>query len=203
MRRFIKPIGFSAIALRTMCLVLAWPVLAQAQDDLWATIKSEPNIVIVARHTETGRGAATHYDPSGRCEGEVMLTARGRRQAEGFGKAFLNQGLPPDKLHVVSSAMCRSRDTAMLAFGKASLDAALRESFSGGGTRQQEFLDAAEHWIRKHRGGTPLVMFTHLPNIDALTGEQPSYGDVVVTRSDESGGLNVLGILRVYQPGDF
>ena len=39
---------------------------------------------------------------------------------------------------------------------------------------------------------------THLPNIDALTGEQPDYGQVVVTQSDDNGGLNVLGVLRVF-----
>jgi len=175
----------------------------QAQMDLWTTIKTQPNVVLVGRHMETGRGVGTRYDPSGQCEGEVMLNAKGRRQAEAMGQAFKSNGLPPEKLHVVASAMCRMRDTAMLAFGKATLDPALRESFSSGGVRQIEFLDAAEAWAKKYRGNTPLLLLTHHPNIDALTGEQPDYGQVVVTQSDENGGLNVLGILRVFNPGDF
>ena len=48
-----------------------------------------------------------------------------------------------------------------------------------------------------------MLLLTHHPNIDALTGEQPDYGQVVVTQSDELGGLNVLGVLRVINPADF
>jgi hypothetical protein len=77
------------------------------------------------------------------------------------------------------------------------------ESFSGGGTRQTEFLDAAEAWAKKHRGNTPLLLLTHHPNIDALTGEQPDYGQVVVTQSDENGELHVRGLLRLFNPTDF
>jgi broad specificity phosphatase PhoE len=152
---------------------------------------------------ETGPGVGTRYDPSGNSEGEVMLTPKGRKQAVAFGEAFSANSAWPEKLQIVASAMCRMRDTAMLAFGKVTLDPALRESFSGGGGRMTEFMDAAEGWIRKHRGTTPLLLLTHHPNIDALTGEQPDYGQVVLTQSDESGGLKVLGLLRLINPADF
>ena len=184
-------------------LALTTPAFAQAQSELWTAIKTQANIVLVGRHMDTGRGQGTRYDPSGQCEGEVMLSEKGRRQAHAIGQAFEAQGIGPEKLHVVASAMCRMRDTAILAFGKATLDPALRESFSGSGARQNEFLDAAEAWARKHRGTTPLVLLTHHPNIDALTGEQPDYGQLVVTESDENGGLKVLGVLRVFNPGNF
>lgn len=183
--------------------LLAGPAAAEVPDPLWNVIKTTPNIVLVTRHTETGRGRGTVYDPSGRCEGETMLSAKGRRQAEGLGLAFKEQGITPERLNVVASAMCRTRDTAQLAFGQATLDPALRESFSGGGGRQNEFLDAAEAWVRKLRGPVPLLLITHHPNIDALTGEQPDFGQVVVTQSDENGGLNVLGVLRVIDPAAF
>lgn len=179
------------------------PALVQADASLWTAVKTQPHMVLVVRHMDTGRGVGTRYDASGRCEGEVMLTAKGRRQAEALGQALRDNGLPPERLHVVASAMCRMRDTAMIAFGKATLDPALRESFSGGGGRQNEFLDAAEAWARKFRGNTPLLLMTHHPNIDALTGEQPDFGQAVVTQSDENGALNVLGVLRLFQPDDF
>lgn len=186
------------------CLILGTAHAgAMADPKLWQVVLNQPNVVLVGRHMDTGAGVGTRYDPSGNCDGEVMLTPKGRRQAEAFGKAFKAYGVLPDKLHVVASAMCRMRDTAMLAFGKATLDPALRESFSGGGTRQVEFLDAAEAWAKKYRGSTPLLLLTHHPNIDALTAEQPDYGQVVVTQSDENGGLNVLGVLRVFNPADF
>ena len=186
------------------CLLAGATALpAHADTKLWETIRTQPNVVLVGRHMDVERGRGTHYDASGNCQGEVMLTPKGRKQAVAFGEAFKAQGVGPDKLHIVASAMCRMRDTAMLAFGKATLDPALRESFSGGGGRMNEFMDAAESWVRKHRGTTPLLLLTHHPNIDALTGEQPDYGQVVVTQSDASGGLNVLGLLRLINPADF
>lgn len=199
----LKPCSVGALLSLLVALTLSTPSSAQTQPELWIAVKTQPNIVLVGRHMDIDRGTGTRYDASGQCKGEAMLSAKGRRQAEAFGQSFRSQGMEPDKLQVVASAMCRMRDTAMLAFGKAELDPALRESFSGGGGRQNEFLDAAETWIKKSRGNKPLMLMTHHPNIDALTGEQPDYGQVVVTQSDESGGLNVLGVLRVINPADF
>lgn len=190
-----------------MTLAAAWtlaaPAAAQSQAELWNIVRSQANIVLVVRHMDVERGRGTHFDPSGQCQGEVMLTSKGRRQAVAFGESFKANGVGPEGLQVVASAMCRMRETATLAFGKATLDPALRESFSGSGGRQNEFLDAAEAWVRQQRGNKPLLIMTHHPNIDALTGEQPDYGQVVVTQADETGGLKVLGLLRVIDPSAF
>lgn len=185
---------------RLLAVVLAagsgGTTVAQQGQDLWRAVRERPNIVIVMRHTETGRGSGTAFDASGQCAGELMLTPRGRRDAEAIGKVFAAQGLAAERLNVVSSAMCRNRDTAMLAFGKAELDPALRESFSGAG-RMNEAIDAAEAHVRRLRGARPLVLLTHLPNIDALTGEQPDHHHAVVTEADEKGQLTTLGLLKL------
>lgn len=172
-------------------------VTAQQEQDLWRVVRERPNIVLVMRHTETGRGSGTAFDASGQCAGELMLTSRGRRDAEAIGKVFASHGLAPERLNVVSSAMCRNRDTAMLAFGKAELDPALREAFSGTAGRMNEAIDAAEAHVRRLRGAKPLILLTHLPNIDALTGEQPDHHHAVVTESDDKGQLTTLGLLKL------
>ena len=173
------------------------PALALDEAALWAALRERPGLVVVMRHAQVGRGDGARWDPSGGCAGETMLTERGRAEAAAIGRRFAEVGLTPDRLEVVSSAMCRTRDTAMLAFGKARLDAALREFFSGGG-RMNEAMDAAEGWVRRLRGPRPLVLLTHLPNIDALTGLQPDHDRAVVAESDESGQLSVLGTIRVH-----
>jgi broad specificity phosphatase PhoE len=150
------------------------------------------------RHTEIAGRQPTVFDATGKCQGESMLTPKGQEDARSIGKQFTAQGLSPDRLNVVSSAMCRTRDTAMLAFGKARLDPALREFFSGGGRQMNEAMDAAENWIKRLRGAEPLVLVTHLPNIDALTSEQPNYNQLVVAESDDQGQLQVLGLVRLY-----
>jgi phosphohistidine phosphatase SixA len=170
---------------------------AMAQQDLWRVVRERPNIVVVMRHTETSRGSGAAFDASGKCAGELMLTTKGRSDAEAIGKMFASQGLAPERLNVVSSAMCRNRDTAILAFGKADLDPALRESFSGAAGRMTESIDAAEAHIRRLRGAKPLILLTHLPNIDALTGEQPDHHHAVVAESDDKGQLTTLGLLKL------
>lgn len=171
---------------------------ALSDESLWQVIRSEPNIVLVMRHAavEPQRGLRpTNFDASGQCADEFMLSARGREDAATIGRLFKERGIDP---HVVSSAMCRCRDTAMLAFGRAELDPALRESFTADQQRFQEFLDASTRWIVRHRGARPLVMVTHTPNIDSLTGEQPKEPEMVVTRSNEKGELDVLGRIVMY-----
>ncbi len=171
------------------------PALAQSGDALWSVIQTRPHIVVVLRHGEVGPGDSTHFDASGRCQGERMLTPQGQQQARAVGQLFASKGLTPERVQVVASAMCRTRDTAQLAFGQTQTDPALREFLSGGGERMNEATDAAEGWIKRLRGDRPVILVTHLPNIDALTGEQPSYGEAVVAESAPDGALNVLGIL--------
>lgn len=191
----------SSLARFGLCLMLGsfWlaPTSANAGDALWQAIVKQPNIVIVMRHTQVSGGTGAAYDPTGQCVGESMLSPRGRMEAELIGKLFREQGVAP---RVVSSAMCRARDTAMLAFGEAELDPRLRESATGDAARFQEFLASASEWIRRYRGARPMVLVTHLPNIDSLTGEQPEYGEAVITAADDKGELDVLGRLVLYKP---
>ncbi|TSE20110.1 Histidine phosphatase superfamily (branch 1) [Tepidimonas alkaliphilus] len=190
----------AARTLAAAMLTALLPVAAARASDaeaLWQALATRPNMVVVMRHTEASGRDGSVFDPSGQCRGENMLTGKGRRDAEAIGRAFAARGLPPERLHVVASAMCRTRDTARLAFGKAELDARLREFLSGRGGSLNEAMDAAEGWIRRLRGPNPLVLVTHLPNIDALTGEQIDYNEAIVTESDEQGQLKVLGVLRL------
>lgn len=195
----MKNLVRQAARLAALIVVLGWTLVAQADEALWQVARSEPNIVLILRHTEVVRQRGqnpTTFDASGQCQGEFMLSARGRDAAAQIGRLFKERGIDP---HVVSSAMCRCRDTAMLAFGRAELDPALRESFTGDQQRFREFLDASTRWILRYRGARPLLMVMHTPNIDSLTGEQPEEPEMLVTRSTDTGELDVLGRLTLYQ----
>ena len=185
--------------LAALVALLGATLAVQADEALWQKARSEPNIVLVLRHAEVARQrgqSPTIYDASGQCQGEFMLSGRGREAAAQIGRLFKERGIDP---HVVSSAMCRCRDTAMLAFGRAELDPALRESFTGDQQRFREFLDASTRWILRYRGARPLVMVMHTPNIDNLTGEQPEEPEMLVTRSTDKGELDVLGRISLYK----
>lgn len=193
--------SFFVACLLTVSCALANAQTGHSSAELWQAIKTRPNIVVLARHTETTTGNGIAFDTSGNCATELMLTAKGRTQASFMGKQFRDHGV--EFSQIVSSAMCRNRDTAMLAFGRVELDPALRESFTGGAERQQEFLSATSTWVRKYRGTKPMLILTHHPNINSLVGEQPDYGEVVVCSADDKGELDVIGTLRVYRAQDF
>ena len=172
---------------------------AHADDALWKTVQEEPNIVLLVRHGELQRERGRNglaYDASGQCQGETMLSELGRKNAERVGQVFKAHGVTPQ---VVASALCRTRDTAMLAFGKAELDPTLRPLQASDKAQLKDFLAASAGWIQRYRSALPLAMVMHFPNIDALVGEQPRYGEMVVTRADEQGELNVLGSIVLYQ----
>ena len=183
-----------------LVFVLLWSPMSQADEAVWQKVRSEPNIVLILNHAEVERQrgqSPTTFDASGQCRGEFMLSTKGRDASAYIGRIFKDRGIDP---HVVSSAMCRGRDTAMLAFGRAELDPALRESFTGDQQRFREFLDASTRWVLRYRGARPLVMVMHTPNIDSLTGEQPKHGEMLVTTATEKGELDILGRIVLYKP---
>ena len=123
--------------------VAAMPAWSMEPDALWQAIATYPNVVVVMRHTEAVGRARSVCDETGACRDENTLTGKGQRDARAIGEAFARRGLMAERLHVVASAMCRTRDTARLAFGKAELDPALREFLSGRGPGLNAAMEAA------------------------------------------------------------
>ena len=111
------------IAVLLLLNVLAMPV--GADESLWKMLRTEPNLVVLMRHTQPAGGNPLTWDASGTCKGESMLTAEGKAHARKIGEEFTKHGIKPT---VISSPMCRCRETARIAFGEEAVtDAALRE----------------------------------------------------------------------------
>jgi phosphohistidine phosphatase SixA len=175
---------------------LAQQAVATGDEALWQKLGSEPNLVVLMRHTERAGGGSLTWDPSGMCKGEAMLTEGGRAHARRIGEAFRNRGIKPKV--VISSPMCRCRDTARLAFKLDPVeDKALREIGSGDSKRATEFERKALSLIAASRGAAPVIFVSHQPNIDLISLELIEYGELLVARSNESGELTVLGELHV------
>lgn len=124
-----------------------------------------------------------------------MLTEAGKAHAIKIGEGFAKRGLKPA---VISSPMCRCRDTARLAFGDSVItDAALREIATADAERANEFERKAQALIVSHLGSAPVVFVSHRPNIDLLTLELISEGELLVGRANAKGEINVLGKIAV------
>jgi phosphohistidine phosphatase SixA len=177
-------------------LVAAMAAAAHADEALWSRIAAEPNIVVLTRHMESAGTNPLAWDPSGRCEGEHRLTAKGRADARTLGRLFAERSIKP---FVISSPMCRCKETADIAFGGAYTDAELRETASGDAQRMRAFERKATGLLAQHRGKVPVVFVSHRPNIDALTMELVDDGDLLVGRIGADGQVEVLGKMRLPQ----
>jgi len=176
--------------------VLLSALQAWAGDDaLWERLKDEASLIVLMRHAEPAGGNPHTWDETGNCAGESMLTQYGKSHAGRIGEAFASRGIKPV---VISSPMCRCRDTARIAFGNALLtDGALREVASADSGQKKRFERTAQSLIRSHRGSAPVVFVSHRPNIDLLTMELLESGDLLVGRVKENGEIDVLGKITV------
>ena len=166
-----------------------------ADEMLWKKLETESNLVVLMRHTQPAGGNPLAWDESGNCKGESMLTASGEAHAKRIGGAFASHGVKP---RVMSSPMCRCRDTARIAFGDDPVtDENLREVASADSDRMKSFERKALSLIASYRGSAPLVFVSHRPNIDLLTMELVDEGDLLVGRANANGEIDVLGKIKV------
>lgn len=183
----------SALAIAALVFLGLAPV-ACANELLWTRIKTESNIVVLTRHMQSGGGRPLVWDESGGCKGEARLTTLGQADARKLGELFSARSIKP---FVISSPMCRCRDTASLAFGEALLDPELREIANADPARTGAFDRKATSLLLKHRGSAPVVFVSHRPNIELLTLELVDEGELVVGKVSDSGEIQVLGKMRL------
>jgi broad specificity phosphatase PhoE len=183
-------VRIAAIVLSAALAAPAW-----ADEALWHELATGRDLVVLMRHTEPSGGDPLAWDESGRCAGESMLTSAGKAHAQRIGEAFSRRGIKPV---VVSSPMCRCRDTAQIAFRRAPLtDGSLREVATADSNRLMDFERKAQAMIASERGAAPVVFVNHRPNIDRLTMELIESGELLVGRVSPTGEVNVLGRIKV------
>lgn len=163
-----------------------------------AQVKTTPGSVVAMRHTEVMGTQPTHYDPTGQCRGESMLTAKGRAQAKAIGTLFASQGVVP---YVIHSPMCRTTHTAQLAFPNSPrhTDPDLREIASADAAQRQAFLNAAMRLLRQAPRDRLVVFIGHGPNLFALTMENFGYGTGLIGRITPEGEIEGSAQIKLYE----
>ena len=151
--------------------------------------------MLVMRHaiTET---ATDRVEVLGDCTPQRNLSEEGREQARQIGRDVEALGVPVDE--VLASPLCRTTETAELAFGDSTAKMAL---LSAGEAATPE----DERRIRELRGmasapaGSATVLVTHTGNIGGAFDESVQEGDVVVVEDGEVLGIVTPG--RLEAPG--
>ena len=150
---------------------------ARAATDL-PTLLRTGGCVLVLRHAQTvaGIGDPPNFNLD-QCSTQRNLNDDGRAQAKRMGQWLKTHGLQPRS--VQTSAWCRCKDTAELAFGKYNVLPALNSTFDD--RSSQELQTKA---LRARLGFLPTGQFevwvTHQVNITSLTGESTSMGEALV-----------------------
>ncbi len=158
--------------------------------EFWTLLRQGGNVLLM-RHAQTEPGVGDPPDfRIGDCSTQRNLSDAGRAQARRVAEAFQREGLRPDEVR--SSAWCRCRDTAELAFGRHSVWPPINSFFQQGGSERQtrevlkglQELKAPRNW----------VLVTHQVNISALTGSFTAMGEVLLVRPHPlaDGRLRVL-----------
>jgi phosphohistidine phosphatase SixA len=183
----------SAAWLAALTLVVALaPRGASANEAAWNALRAG-GVVALIRHA---RAPGTGDPPNFRlddCATQRNLSAAGRAQARRIGEAF--RGVRVDR--VLSSAWCRSLETAQLAFGRTEVFAPLNSFFRQGDEPEQTQRTLAV--IASWRGPGVLALVTHQVNITALTRDFPQEGEVLVLEPD-SGGFKPVGKIPAISP---
>ena len=158
--------------------LLAAPWQIHAKTDALEDRLRAGACAVLLRHAQTDSGTG---DPPGfqldQCSTQRNLSDEGRAQAGRIGQWFELHGLKPDAVR--SSAWCRCRHTADLAFGQHAVWPALNSFFETEDTQaaQTTQLRAALALIQADKFQ---VWVTHQVNITALTGETVAMGEALV-----------------------
>lgn len=158
--------------------LLPVPALAQVPDDAAAALLRKGGVAILMRHAQTVPGVG---DPEGfridLCSTQRNLSAEGRAQARKIGAWFKARGLQPRA--VQTSAWCRCKDTADLAFGRHLVWPALN-SFFGGRANEPRQTAMLKDAVKEIPPGRFEVWITHQVNMTALTGESAAQGEGLI-----------------------
>jgi phosphohistidine phosphatase SixA len=180
-------------------LLCAPPGLAQAADDAALLRELRAGAVVLMRHTQTTPGVG---DPPGwkleRCETQRNLAPVGIEHAKRIGQWFQSQQL---RVTVVrSSPWCRTRDTAMLAFGRHEDWPALSNIFEDRSGADAQAV-AVKRYIDSVKPGELVVLVSHGSTIGHIVpggGGLASGESVVVRRAAQAGAApGVLGRLTI------
>ena len=148
-----------------LCFVAAWPALAAdpPPDALSGAALLEAlrsgGLILYFRHTSTDFGqnddAMSGYKD---CARQRNLTDRGRDEARRIGAAIKRLNIPVGD--VLASPFCRTRETAQLIFGRATVSPAVR----GGPARpdtEDRYAELRKLLSTRPRAGTDLAIASH------------------------------------------
>jgi phosphohistidine phosphatase SixA len=186
--------GFRLVA---QVLAEEWPALATgvatpaagaelAGADLLAALR-QGGLVLYFRHARTDFSQDdTDLRDLSNCDTQRNLSSEGRAQARLIGEAIANLAIPIGE--VLSSELCRTRETAELAFGRATPAPDLTSFGTAGSEAEEQERVAALRLLlaTPPLPGTNTVLVGHLFNIQAAAGISLAEGETAIFQPSPS-----------------
>jgi len=146
---------------------------------------------IVFRHAITDR-SQTDSVPQvlEDCGKQRNLNEQGRTQAREIGSAITRLKIPIGR--VLTSPYCRTRETAMLAFGSAEVTLKLDNAFINADRREELERSLKELVLESPEAGTNTVLVTHGDNMTRALGVSVAEGEAAIVQRDGRGGFMVV-----------
>lgn len=175
-----------------VAVMALWPAWGLAQD--FSSLK-QPGVVALMRHAlAPGTGDPANFNVQD-CNTQRNLDDRGRAQARRIGERMREAGVEFDVIW--TSQWCRAKDTAtLLDMGEVVEFAPINSHFAGRGDRAAQ-LQATRDAISQQPENARLLLVTHFVNINALTGQGASSGEIIVTRRTDGGWLEVIDRIEI------
>ncbi len=144
--------------------------------------------VIYFRHGPTDQaGASDEAADLAKCETQRNLSAEGREQATQVGKAFKALKIPVDT--VLAGPLCRTKDTARLAFGKFAVDNDLNYAIGVDADETKRLALSLRRMLSTPPvKGTNAVVISHTANLREAAGIWPKVEGVAYVFQPLPGG---------------
>lgn len=169
-----------------------------AEEALWKRLQGG-GLVILMKHAavpDDGPGIPDLFTRDPSCRTERNLTRAGRAQARQTGRHFAEHGIPVER--VMHSNFCRTRDTAVLAFGEASPSKFLTVPALLPQRDQEAYRTKLTRLISYYEGKGNLVLVTHSPVISAISFTLVEKDTALVVEPLGDGEFEELGKIRLF-----
>ena len=164
-----------------------------ADDPLWDQLK-KGGYIILMRNTVVDEGLG---DPKGYkvadCATQLNLNDKSRAEAKKIGEEFKKRKIPIKQ--VLTSAFCRTKETAQLAFGKADVWEPLNSFYDKPDRKSEQTRMLHQRMENPPKDGANLVLITHGYNIVSATGLNPDPGDMLIITPAFRVGYKIIGEL--------
>jgi hypothetical protein len=163
-------------------------LVSEAKETLITRAMAKGGYVIYLRHADRLSGPRERLDSASPlagfsdCAQQRNLSAAGRGQAVRIGQAFESFGVPVGAVYALP--LCRTRETAELAFGHATLDAELYDPAFVGRLLAQS-----------PAAGTNTVLVDTEDQVRRLAGIELAPGEAAIFKPDGKGGFRYHGML--------